>query len=193
MYGTKYVEDWTAKHFHYSSQDTASLSRRKLPPAPGNSESTSGGRDASYDNDVSHTNTNMKGKTNNRTFERFRTLSMPKRNSTSLVKGTVKTDKDSKESSRDKDRKRDKVIRQSLKKSGEYGENVSAPNSARSESSGYQSRLEAGIFSTRRKPLSSSSLSKTPSRSNSSLTSYEADFQAWKRRKEYKPFNSSLR
>ena len=181
---TKYVEDWTAKHSHYSSQ--ASLSRRKLPPAPGNSspESSSEGRDASYDIDV---------KTSIRPFERFRTLSMPKRNNTSLVKETVKTDKDAKESFKDTDGKRDEVLRQSLKMSGKCSESVSVPNSARSESSGYQSRLEAGIFSTRRKPLSSSSLSKTPSRSNSSLTSHEADFQAWKRRKEYKPFNSSLR
>merc|ERR1711892_660589 len=64
MNRTKYVEDWTAKHSHYSSQ--SSLSRRKLPPAPGNSspESSSEGRDVSYDiEDVSHTNTNMKVKT----------------------------------------------------------------------------------------------------------------------------------
>ena len=72
----------------------------------------------------------------------------------------------------------------------------SAPNSARSgssESSGYHSRLYMERLSTRRKEVSSTSLTKAPSRSSSSLTSHEADFQAWKKRKEYKPFNSSTR
>ena len=178
---TKYVEDWTAKHSHYPSQDTSALSRRKLPSAPGSSspESASEGRDLSFDGT---SKTNKDRKTSIEPFERFRNLSMPKRSITG-----ARTDLESKLKSRDE------VMKQSLKKS--FNSSGSGPSSAwpgSSASPGYQSRLDVGRLSTRNKQVTSS-LSKTPCRSNSSLTSHEADFQAWKRRKEYKPFTASER
>ena len=183
---TKYVEDWTAKHSHYPSEDTSSLSRRKLPSAPGSSspESASEGRDLSFDGT---SNTNKDRKTSMDPFERFRNISMPKRSITGAPQGSARTDLESKLKSRDE------VMKQSLKKS--FNSSGSGPSSAwpgSSASPGYQSRLDVGRLSTRNKQVTSS-LSKTPCRSNSSLTSHEADFQAWKRRKEYKPFTASER
>ena len=187
---TKYVEDWTAKHSHYPSQDTSSLSRRKLPSAPGSSspESASEGR-----------NTIQNMKTNIQPFERFRNLSMPKRNISGGSQSSVRRDKESKQTSSRTESKRDEVTKHSLEMSFNSSDNTngSGPNTANersgsSASSGYHSRLDVGRLSTRRKQVTSS-LSKTPSRSNSSLTSHEADFQAWKRRTEYKPINLSAR
>lgn len=98
---------------------------------------------------------------------------------------------------------------------GSGGGKESAPSSAKSrssDSSGYLSRNEGGQLSGRSKfsgtsnqasktapgPLrklvhtnSSSSLQIHSSRSSSSLTSKEAEFQAWKRRKNYDPLKSS--
>ena len=91
----------------------------------------------------------------------------------------------------------------------------SAPNSAKSrssESSGYMSRSgenskqssrrEALGFTARTAPTplrklahnnSTSSLKVQSNRSSSSLTSKEAEFQAWKRRKNYNPLKSASR
>lgn len=91
----------------------------------------------------------------------------------------------------------------------------SAPNSAKSrssESSGYMSRSgekskrsagrEAASFTARTAPTplrklahtnSTSSLKVQSNRSSSSLTSKEAEFQAWKRRKNYDPLKSASR
>ena len=196
---TKYVEDWTAKHLHYPSSDTASLSRRKLSAAPGNSssDSASEGIDDSYDElKVLLNNTELNNKSNIRPIDRFRNLSMPKRNTIGLVQSPVKNEISMKQNARDKESKINEVIKQSLKMISSSSGSGSAPNSARSgssESSGYHSRQALERLSTRKKPVSSTSLSKAPSRSTSSLTSHEADFQAWKRRKEYKPFSSSTR
>ena len=193
---TKYVEEWTAKHLHYPSPDAASLSRRKLPAAPGNSspDSASEGIAASYDysKDLLN-NTELNNKSNIWPFDRFRNLSMPKRNTTGLEQGYVKNELSMKQNARYIENKRSEVIKQSLIMSSSSSGSGSAPNSARSGSSGYQSRQNVERLSTRRKQMSSTSLTKASSRSNSCLTSHEADFQAWKRRKEYKPFSSSTR
>ena len=91
----------------------------------------------------------------------------------------------------------------------------SAPNSAKSrssESSGYMSRggekskrpggREAATLTARTAPTplrklahtnSTSSLKVQSNRSSSSLTSKEAEFQAWKRRKNYDPLKSASR
>merc|ERR1719431_2394761 len=91
----------------------------------------------------------------------------------------------------------------------------SAPNSAKSrssESSGYMSRSgekskrsagrEASSYTARTAPTplrklahtnSTSSLKVQSNRSSSSLTSKEAEFQAWKRRKNYDPLKSASR
>jgi len=174
----KYVEDWTAKHCN----ERSSLSRRKLPEAPGNSspDSSSEGIDVSFDN--------LKRTGNIRPFERFRNLSMPKKNQISRPQGLVKSDYDLKGRITSEDTTVPRVITDKNSTCS-----MRTPTSARSESSGYNSRQETGRLSTRKKQVSQATLSKGPSRSSSSLTSREADFQAWKRRKEYKPFNSSSR
>ena len=140
---TKYVEEWTAKHLHYPSPDAASLSRRKLPAAPGNSspDSASEGIAASYDysKDLLN-NTELNNKSNIRPFDRFRNLSMPKRNTTGLEQGYVKNELSMKQNARYKESKRSEVIIQSLIMSSSSSGSGSAPNSARSGSSGYQSR-----------------------------------------------------
>ena len=96
----------------------------------------------------------------------------------------------------------------SLKKA--TGLRQSAPNSAKyrsSESSGYLSRSgekskqsDGRETSTTPTPLrklahtnSTSSLKVQSNRSSSSLTSKEAEFQAWKRRKNYDPLKSASR
>ena len=196
---TKYVEDWTAKHLHDPSPDAASLSRRKLPAAPGTSspDSASEGIDVSFDDSKDLLkNTDLNDKSKVRPFDRFRNLSMPKRNTTRYVESHAKNVLNMKQNARDTESMRTEVIKQSLLMSSSSSGSGSAPNSARSgssESSGYHSRQALERLSTRRKEVPSTSLTKTPSRSSSSLTSHEADFQAWKRRKEYKPFNTSTR
>ena len=181
---TKYVEDWTAKHMRNPSPVAASVSRRKLPNAPGTSspDSASEGIDASYDDsnvlinktELKNKSSSLQNKSNIPPFDRFRNLSMPKRNTTGLGQSSVKNELCMKQYARDKESKRNEEIKQSLLLSSSISGSGSAPNSARSgssESSGYHSRQALERFSTRRKEVSSTSLTKTPSRSSSSLTS----------------------
>ena len=187
---TKYVEDWTTKHSRIHREDTASLARRKLPAAPGNSSPDSATEDV-YD-----ANSELNSTSNVRPFDRYRNLSMPKRSITSLMQGSVKSNPIKQQNVRDRTIKRNEVSKQNLTISSKNSGSSSTPNSARSgssESSGYHSIKDVERLSARRKPVASSSLSQAPSRSNSSLTSHEVEFQAWKRRKEYKPTNASER
>ena len=78
-------------------------------------------------------------------MNRFRNLSMPKRNTTGLVQSSVKNEPSLKHNVRYKEGKGSEVIKQSLIMSGSSSGSGSAPNSARSgssESSGYQSRKD---------------------------------------------------
>ena len=196
---TKYVADWTAKHPLSPRQDTAALARRKLPAAPGSSSPDIAAESIdSTSNDVQQVlaNSELTSKSNDRPFERYRNLSMQKRTTKIKMQESVQSDVTRQLNCRETDTKRNDLNKPNLRMSSNISSSSSAPNSARSgssESSGYHSRQDVGRFSTRRKPVSLSSLSKAPSRSNSSLTSHEAEFQAWKRRKEYKPSNSAAR
>ena len=113
-------------HSHYPSQDTSSLSRRKLPSSPGSSrpESDSEGRDPSF-HGTRNTIKNMK--TNIQPFERFRNLSMPKRNISGGSQSSVRTDKESKQNSSRKESKRNEATRKSLKMS--FNSSVNANDS----------------------------------------------------------------
>eukprot|EP00092_Neocalanus_flemingeri_P011503 GFUD01012397.1.p1 GENE.GFUD01012397.1~~GFUD01012397.1.p1 ORF type:complete len:537 (+),score=171.63 GFUD01012397.1:46-1656(+) len=165
---TKYVADWTAKHSLSPRQDTASPARRKLPADPAN---------CSPDNVIDDADASL----NDVQSVLAKSESDRKKSSTIVVQMQGS---------------RNEVSKLNLRMGSTSSRSGSAPNSARSgssESSGYQSRQDAGRLSIRRKPVSSSSLSKAPSKSTSSLTSNEAEFQAWKRRKEYKPSNSTAR
>merc|ERR1719334_1081316 len=188
---TKFVEDWTAKHMQYISLEEGNASRRRLPAAPGKSSPDSD--EASSNTYDRHSLSNKLLRNGVREFDRCRNRSLPKR---SLNGFTPKneTNENGKVSTMVEVKKKNELLK--MNSSG----SDSAPNSARSgssESSGYHSRQDVSRLSTRRKETvtisSSSSLNRNQNRSNSSLTSHEADFQAWRRRKEYKPFSLTTR
>ena len=179
---TKYVADWTTKHSLSPRQDAASQVRRKLPASPGSSSPDNFVADSIESMNVSQrvfSYSDLNSKSNARHSDGHKTTARQTRSSTDQPLQSAKSNLS-----------RQQTINSNSSSSG------SAPDSARSgssESSGYHSRQDVGRWSTRKKPGPSTSLSKAPSRSNSSLTAHEAEFQAWKKRKDYKPTKSSSR
>ena len=178
----KYVADWTAKHSLSPRQDTANQARRKLPHSPGSSSPDN----FRFDNFV---------------VDNFDTMNVSERvhSNTELIIKSKTSPSESHKKSRSSANMAQQSAQNSLSRQQPIINNNSsgsAPNSAKSgssESSVNHNKQDVGRWSTRRKPGDSSSLSKAPNRSNSSLTSHEAEFQTWKKSKEYEHTNSKSR
>ena len=172
---TKYVADWTTKHSLSSQQDAASQASRKLPDSLGSYNFVVDNFDTMNVSERVHSNSELNIKSQAKPSD-----SQKKTRSSSIMAQQFAQNNLS----------RQQPIYSNNNSSG------SAPNSAKSglsESSGYHTKQDVGRWSTWRKPGTSSSLSKAPNRSNSSLTSHEAEFQTWKKSKEYEHTNSKSR
>ena len=166
------VADWTARNSLSPCHDTTALARRKLPAAPGNSSPESTADDLNdpvklVKRDLS--NYKMDSTSNARPFDRYRNLSIKKMGTTGNKQASVEKDLTRQHNVLERDTKQNYVSRPNWRTSSNNNSSGSAPNSARSgssESSGYHSKQDVARLSTKRKPMSSSSLSIAHSRSN---------------------------